>query len=314
MPSVSSRPSGEGRGGDLLGGLRVLAPFNPFKSRKDFPCPLRLTLNVYVGCSFGCKYCYGQSYIRAFGRPRAKRDFERNLERDIATLKERGIRPWVSISNSTDPLQSLERRYRHTLYALRRLLDEGFPVLVVTKNPRMLLEPEYLEAIGRGFTKIHVTIPFLQPSPLEPHGPPPEDRIEAIRELISLGFDVGVRVDPVIPRVGEIGQSEEELRLLLWRLAEAGVRRIYAKVLRLMGRLKALQGPFYASLKPYFQRAGIWKGSYFVLSEEERARVLSPLVEFAHDLGMEVFTCTDRVGLPGVRRCEFEDDAKLTGL
>lgn len=301
MLSASSRLSVE-----LPEGLKLLRPFNPFKSRSDFPCPVHLTLNVYVGCEYGCRYCYGQSYIKDFCHPRPKGDFERDLERDIRLLKGQGLEPWVSISNSTDPLQPIEERYRHTLYSLKRLLEEGFPVLLLTKNPKTLLSPEYLNALFLGRARIHVTIPFLRKSPLEPRSPSPEERIEAVGNLVSLGFDVGVRIDPVIPWEGGLGQSPDELRFLVFRLADVGVKKIYTKGLRLMGRHRCLQPDFYFALKPLFRRQGIWKGTYFVLRDEEKARLLSPVIEAAREAKVEVFTCTDTLEFLGVRRCEFE--------
>lgn len=229
------------------------------------------------------------------------------LEGDIALLKDWGLRPWISISNSTDPLQPLEKELGHFLYSLRRLLEEGFPVLIVTKNPGMLLDPPYLEALKEGRVRIHVTIPFLKESPLEPRSPLPKERIEAVGKLVSMGLDLGVRIDPVIPPEGGFGQSEEDLRQLVLRLSEVGVRKVYAKVLRLMVRFGALQEDFYLALRPFYQQKGLWRGSYFVLREEERVRLLLPIIEAATENKMEVFTCTDPVGLPGVRRCEFED-------
>ncbi len=280
--------------------------FNPFKSRRDFPCPVRLTLNVYVGCAFGCRYCYGQTYIRDFSIPRAKSRFPELLERDIELLKEAGLRPWISISNSTEPLQPLEEREGHTLYALRRLLEEGFPVLLVTKNPEKLCEPSYLEALSRGEARIHVTIPFLRQNPLEPHAPPPKERIRGVERLSALGFDVGVRIDPVLPQVEGLGQNPEELRELVFLLREAGARRIYAKCLRLMGRLKALQPDLYSALKPFYRDHGIWRGSYYILRDEAKEELLFPIWEAAREAGLRLFTCTDRVNLPGALRCEFE--------
>jgi DNA repair photolyase len=221
---------------------------------------------------------------------------------DIKRLQEKEERAWISISNSCDPLQPLEERVGDTLFALHKLSENGFPVLLITKNPRLLLTKTYQEALRKGVVKIQVSIPFLK-TPLEPGAPPSEDRFLSVKELVKEGFEVSIRIDPVIP--GPIGQSFQELKELVFRAKEAGVKKIYAKALRLMTGFKKIRPQFYESLLPLYRKEGMWCGSYYVLKNPVKEELLRPIWESVQEANMELFTCTDRVGFPGVRQCEF---------
>ncbi len=133
---------------------KVLKRFNPFRLKT---CPLRLEVNVYTGCAFQCIYCYARAYIRDFEKPRCKSNFEENLKKDVKKAVEIGLNKLpVSTSNSCDPLQPLEDKYGHTLFTIKLLTENDFPI-IITKNPSKLLESKYLEAMDSKRTLIEVT-------------------------------------------------------------------------------------------------------------------------------------------------------------
>ena len=97
----------------------IVSLYDPFAARKDFPAGRRWCVNVYTGCAFHCKYCYTVCYIVDSFRPRIKEGFRRLLSKDLAELRARALHSApMHISNSTDPLQPLERTHRHTLFLL----------------------------------------------------------------------------------------------------------------------------------------------------------------------------------------------------
>jgi len=127
-----------------LKSFKVLKIHNPFESRILHRCRYRLVVNTYKGCQNRCFYCYTYSYTRLLDvlNPKCKVEFMSNLDKDIQRYEEcRLPKNLVYVSSNCEALQPLlEDRYRHTMYALRRLREAGFPIIVMTKNPGKLLE------------------------------------------------------------------------------------------------------------------------------------------------------------------------------
>ncbi len=128
---------------------RVIKWYCPFADQRTFPSGHRYCINVYTGCEHGCRYCYAAGY--APRRAACKKAFRADLAKDLEALDAYDVPPApVHLSNSTDPLQSLERTHRHTLAALGALAGRRHrftTVTVITKNPARLTEPEYLRAL-----------------------------------------------------------------------------------------------------------------------------------------------------------------------
>jgi DNA repair photolyase len=97
---------------------------------KDKPCPPRLVVNVYKGCEFAHKYCYIPNSVTA------QEGFKEHLTSRIELAKGLGLEnTLVIVSSSTDPFQAIEKEKKDSLFALESLLNNNFPVLVMTRNP-----------------------------------------------------------------------------------------------------------------------------------------------------------------------------------
>jgi len=282
---------------------KVLTKFNPFQSRA---CPPRLEVNVYTGCAFQCKYCYARAYIRDFNRPRCKPDFKENLEEDVERALQLGLNKLpVGISNSCEPFQPLEDKYKHALFAIKLLTDNDFHLIIITKNPSKLTEPEYLDAMDPKRTFIEVTIPFLDSRFFEPYAPPTMERIKSITALNELDYTVAVRVDPIVPSYGSIpGQSPSEVETLIDQLHKAGVRFIIAKCLRLVGATTKAYPEFYHALRPYYQLNGKWTKNCYELKNEVKQELHKPVYQACVKRGILYSTCMDEVRLPGSAMCD----------
>lgn len=282
---------------------RILTRFNPFHSRL---CPQRLEVNVYTGCAFQCAYCYARAYIRDFDKPRFKPNFEKRLKNDIKDALRLGLDKLpVSISNSCEPLQPLEDKYRHALLAIKLLTESGFRIIILTKNPAKLLDVKYLEAMDSENTFIEVTIPFLNSKLFEPHAPLTTERIQAVAALIKYGFTVAVRIDPIIPRYGNIpGQTASEIKTLVEKLHDAGVRFIIAKCLRLVGATAKVHPELYYGLRPYYVANGCWTGNCYELNDEVKRKLHAPIYQTCNQHNMLYSTCLDNVRFPSSVKCD----------
>ncbi len=186
----------------------VISLYDPFASRKDFPAGRRWCVNVYVGCIHSCKYCYIISYIPDAFSPRVKKNFKTRLEKDLKEIEYLKLHPApIHISNSTDPLQKLEKTQQDTLFLLDQLQKhrKNFSTItMLTKNPALLCEQEYMEIIKplENF-QVEVTCPFYDEESrrfFEPHAPSVESRLTAIRKLRENNISAALRIDPIFPR------------------------------------------------------------------------------------------------------------------
>lgn len=196
--------------------------------------------------------------------------------------------------------------HQHTLYALQQLMDENFNVLLLTKNPYLLLEDAYQEALHPENVVIQVTVPFLKRRPFEVHAPPLHERIKAIGKLIDLGFSVTARVDPLIPRTQEVkGQSEDEIEALVERLHREGVNHIVGKSLRLVEATGEIYPNFYyGPLREFYKEKGDWTGNHYEPREKTQEHLLSPLYKACKKYGINLSSCLDQVGFENVASCD----------
>lgn len=186
----------------------IIGLYDPFARRKDFPAGRRWCVNVYTGCSFSCKYCYTTNYIRESFRARSKKDFTTLLLKDLNELERSGLNQVpLHISNSTDPLQALEKKYKHTLFLLECVSRKPLlfsTVTMLTRNPSLLCVPEYLDIIKsmKNF-QVEVTCPFYDDNTrkfFEPGAPSVQQRLEAMGKLREASIRVALRIDPIFPR------------------------------------------------------------------------------------------------------------------
>ena len=203
---------------------RVIKWYCPFADQRTFPSGHRYCINVYTGCEHECQYCYATGYVtRSAG---CKPTFRADLLKDLDALDTYDVPPApVHLSNSTDPLQSLEQEHRHTLYALEKLAERRHrftTVTVLTKNPAALTAPHYLRALhdlnqlptdhprskwfaenGYPPLRIECSLAFHDDvcrGLFDRAAPSVESRMRAIRFLRKEGLPVFVRIDPLFPR------------------------------------------------------------------------------------------------------------------
>lgn len=245
--------------------------------------------------------------MKGFDQPHEKKDFEKSVRADIDNIFKYDLDNLiVSISNSTDPLQEeLETKFRHTLFALKVLKENNLKVLITTKNPRILLNKEYLEALNPRKTVILATIPFAKDNPLEAQAPSIESRLTAVQQLIATGFKTSVRIDPLIPApIG--GQSQEEIHELIRILKQMGITHVISKVLRLVGAIQKRQPGFYRKARDYYlsQGAAFYK-NFYRLPDESRRDLLYNVERICKQGGMTLSTCYEH--FPGAEKCDLAD-------
>ncbi len=269
---------------------RLIGLYDPMADRaRRFPDGLRWCLNVYVGCEHNCGYCYVNGYNpETVGiNPHPKTNFEKDLTRNIEDLLSLGVPPApLHLSNSTDLLQSsLETKYGHTLFALKLIAkhrSQFTSLVVLTKNPALLCQDEYLSIISLSEIKpltVQITCAFWRDEArkfYEPNAPSVDNRLSAIKVLSEKGIEVELRIDPLFPSTrisrelrghGDLShysmpeaQTQEDIAQLVRFAKEAGAKAVIAKPLKI----------------PLSQKAGQckdWFGELYLDASRSRGRI-----------------------------------------
>ena len=180
-------------------------------------------LNTYVGCEFGCQFCYVRWFVTDADHPWG--EFIR-LRKHVATrlpLELNKIGPTrLVLGTMTDPFQPQELKARLTRMALQMILKTQRPmkkVGIFTRSPRVMDDIELIKQLPRG--RVHVTIsPFPRDVQvlLEPIPVSNEARFQTVEALRAAGIRVHVSIAPVLPIVSEPLTTE-----FVERLAKIGV-------------------------------------------------------------------------------------------
>jgi DNA repair photolyase len=216
------------------------------------------SINPYVGCAFGCAYCYARFTHRyvvdrtplggaeplppwlAFERqvivkrnaPQVLRDTLRHgSDRLQGLIKGEAL----VLGTATDPYQPAERRFRITRGILEVLAEHGnMRIVIYTKGPLVTRDIDVLKRIGRT-SRITVHVSLITADRdlarrIEPRSPTPDARLKAAGRLVDSGVDVGINIAPILPGITD---DPTALDTLLARIAAAGVKKVHADTLRL---------------------------------------------------------------------------------
>jgi len=234
------------------------------------------SINPYVGCAFGCAYCYARYAHRwvldrhATANPehddmQSARDslppwlaFERRIlvKREAGAIVRRELRrparyqalqrETVVIGTATDPYQPAERRFRVTRGVLEVLAEQrGMSVTIITKSPLVTRDVDLLSRINeRSELSVHVSLITVDRDlarRLEPRAPTPESRLRAIARLRAHGIEVGVNCMPVLPGITD---APAQVEALVQAVAQANASYLAACALRLQSTARARYHPF----------------------------------------------------------------------
>lgn len=245
------------------------------------------SINPYVGCAFGCAYCYARYTHRYVMERAADADrmgnlltaryetmppwlaFERNifvkhnapdvLARTLRQGSERHLAlingETIVIGTATDPYQPAERRFRVTRRILEVLAEHpGLSVTVITKSPLITRDIDVLSRINRHSELcIHISLITLRRDlarRLEPRSPTPESRVRALGRLREAGIDAGINCMPVLPGITD---NPSDLEALVKRVSEAGATYVGACALRLRSSARKRYLPFIAQEFPHLE-------------------------------------------------------------
>ncbi|WP_078379946.1 SPL family radical SAM protein [Sutcliffiella halmapala] len=167
------------------------------------------SLNPYIGCAFGCSYCYvRQSPVGLFRKQEwgtwvdVKKGVKEKLEKELLLLRKKQKPITIFMSSSTDPYQPMEHNEQVTR-ALLEVMTKVKPdfLLVQTRSPLVVRDINLLLEL-----KDRVMVSMTVETDLEevrkrfsPAAPPIPARLKALKELRAFGIPVQVAIAPALP-------------------------------------------------------------------------------------------------------------------
>ncbi len=228
------------------------------------------TLNPYVGCGFGCSYCYvpvlrakrGQEGADTWGRwVQVKVNAPDVIRREMLDVPRDAH---ILIGSATDAWQPVEKRYRVSRGVLYELSFYPNRVTILTRSPLLLRDIDLLRRFEQ--VSVHISVPTVDEQVrrvFEPHAPAVAGRVELTRRLLSAGIRTTWAWCPFLPGVEN---TPEQIREYVRTAKQAGVREVW------VGRINywsALQDRYKALVRRYRARAG-WTPRLLMREETEQ--------------------------------------------
>jgi DNA repair photolyase len=184
---------------DLVEARSIFSPATGFIARGGFD----FTCNPYLGCTFGCTYCYA-AYLPQNRRPVGDwgrwLTAKKNAVELAAKQAKRVAGKAVYMSSVTDPYQPAERGLMLSRGILEAMTCHRPRLVVQTRGPLVVRDIDVLSQFE------HVRVNFTVPTDsdavrqrFEPKAPPLDRRWTALHELKSAGIPLGVCVTPTLP-------------------------------------------------------------------------------------------------------------------
>lgn len=177
----------------------IFSPATGFIQRGGFDW----TCNPYLGCSFGCSYCYAM-FLPQNRRP--KEDWGRWFQAKVNAVElarkqaKKVAGQAVYVSSVTDPYLPAERSLELTRGILAVLVAHQPRLLIQTRGPLVVRDVDLLKQFRA--VRVNMSIPTDSEEVrqvFEPKAPPLERRWQALAEVRAAGIAVGICVTPMLP-------------------------------------------------------------------------------------------------------------------
>jgi DNA repair photolyase len=168
----------------------------------------KYSAHPYVGCRYGCEFCYSRG-----GPYLGKRDpdtFDTSIRVKTNApelLRKELARKTPDVIVCGDWQLPAEERYRLSRRMLEVVLEFGFPLMVIERSPFLHCDLDLLQEINRRSWAC-VTLSFSNVDPalkqaFEPHSPGLDQRLEAMDRIARAGILAGMNLMPILPVLGD---------------------------------------------------------------------------------------------------------------
>jgi DNA repair photolyase len=164
------------------------------------------SINPYIGCQYGCIYCYA-AFIKRFTKHKepwgsfvdVKTNAVELLKHEIKTKKKGTV--WIS--SMCDPYQPLEAKYKLTRGCLEILLSNNWPVFLQTRSALIMRDLNLLKKF-KEILEVTISITTADEKirkTFEPNSISVKARIKTLEKIHSEGIRTCVMIAPILPGV-----------------------------------------------------------------------------------------------------------------
>lgn len=242
-------------------------------------CKYSTRLDTYgCGCQHDCKYCYAKSLLDFRNLWNPQKPVVGNMKqiRSAITKIKKSKVEIVRLGGMTDCFQPLELQYRATYQTIRMLNKYKIGYLIVTKS-HLVANDEYLKIYDKDLAHFQITTTCLDDDLYKKldyeKASLPSKRIAAIKKLQDNGFDVAIRLSPLIEDFIDFN-----------KLNTLGIEKAQVEFLRVNHWIKKWFDVDYSKFK-------IKQNGYEHLPLEEKKRIIS------------------KIKIPSISVCEDETEA-----
>ncbi|MBM3135559.1 MAG: hypothetical protein FJZ89_09830 [Chloroflexi bacterium] len=176
----------------------------------------KYSAHPYVGCAFGCEFCYSREDKYRAGRDPDEFDRVIRVKVNAADLLCRELaRQPADVIACGDWQLPAERDYGLSRQMLEVVRDLSFPLFIVERSPLLTRDLDLLSDINRrawvGVVYSISTLDAAVKQAFEPRSPGVKLRLAAMAQLAQAGILVGTALMPVLPVVADDDKHLEEV-------------------------------------------------------------------------------------------------------
>jgi len=257
-----------------------------------------LTFNPYTGCDHACIYCYASSYIPKFFNCKPKKDLIPRLRREAAKLEGE----LLSIANSSDPYPNLEAKTGLMRKCLEILSLHNCEIQIITKSSLVVRDIDLLKKIPSMVSLTITTDDDNIAKLIEPHAPPPSERLKTVEKLVEKGVPTSVRIDPIIPSINDNTKN------LVKTLASMGIKHITASTYKVKPdnwqRFSTALPKTAEKLKPLYFEKGEKISGYRYLPKVLRFNLMKNIEAITEKYGIKFGTCREDLSHLNTATCD----------
>lgn len=164
-------------------------------------CKYPTRLDTYgCGCSHDCSYCYAKSLLEFRNLWDSENPAVANIKKIENKIKKLPKGTVLRLGGMTDCFQPCELQHRVTYKTIELLNKYGIGYLIVTKS-HIVANDEYIKIMDKDLAHIQITVTTLDDNKSLEYekASVSSKRLAAILKLQAAGFDVAIRLSPIIP-------------------------------------------------------------------------------------------------------------------